>query len=471
MQLMSRFVLHRRTRSNPAVFRSQATAADGKVVNFRKLLLTQCQYEFEKDKTSELNRDDRQKEINAEKDEEKKKKMEFDLRQESVKIRRRSNGNIRFIGELYKLGMLTDRIMHQCIVKLVKDKHDDSYECLCKLMTTIGQKLETAERNRGKDLSQMFNDFHRLANDKSLQSRIRFMLQDLIDMRNNGWINTRTVGQAKPMTIEEVHKQARQQQAEQQVMLAQAEDRRRNDRGQDRRRGGGGGGGGGGRDGGRGSQGASDGWNTVSRGRFDASRLLTATAGASQMDAGTLKLGPGGGSSWTQGSKVGSGRRSGPAAPAQSEVRTTPNMFGMLQEDGGGGSAMPPMRFAPGGAGRAGPTRGSTGREGAKPAVAAAPAGPVLKGPATVDEEKMQGTVRLICEEYIDSKDYKVSVKTRLTVRLLSISIKRIPSDTGFGVAYNMMRCNIICHCNFLHVALLEFFLESRSARQCGYRC
>ncbi|KAF0304810.1 Eukaryotic translation initiation factor 4 gamma 3 [Amphibalanus amphitrite] len=394
-----------------AMSRTEVTGADGNVVVFRKLLLTQCQREFEKDKTSELNRDERQKEIDAEQDKEKRKRMTFELQQESVKIRRRSNGNIRFIGELYKLNMLSDRIMHHCIVKLIKDKHEDSYECLCILMTTIGEKLETAERKRGKDLSQMFADFNRLATDKSLASRIRFMLQDLIDMRNNNWVNTRTVGQAKPMTIEEVHKQARQQQVEQQAMLAQAEDRRRNERGTDRRRGGGGGG----RDGGRGSQpGPTDGWSTVSRSRFDTPRMLNAIgSGASQMEAGALKMGPGGGSSWSFGSKVGSGRRSGPAAPAQPEVRTTPNMFGMLQEDGGG-SVAPTVRLGPGGGGsgsggRLGPTRGSTGRDAQKPAPAAG--GPQLKGPETMDDEKMQGLVRLICEEYIDSKDYKSSVQ------------------------------------------------------------
>ncbi|XP_037074878.1 eukaryotic translation initiation factor 4 gamma 3-like, partial [Pollicipes pollicipes] len=208
----------------------ESAEKDGKV-NFRKLLLTQCQREFEKDKSSELNRDERLKEIAEEKDEEVKKEKMRSLEKESTKMRLRSNGNIRFIGELYKLGMLTDRIMHQCIVKLVRDEHEDSYECLCKLMTTIGQKLEKAEAARGKDLSSMFNGFNKVIQEKKFSSRIRFMLQDLIDMRKNGWVNTRTAGVAKPMTIEEVHKQARQQAVEQQVALAQAEDRRRNDRG------------------------------------------------------------------------------------------------------------------------------------------------------------------------------------------------------------------------------------------------
>ena len=184
---------------------TEATGADGTVVNFRKLLMAQCQREFEKNRTFEPNRDERQKEINSEKDEEKKKKMEFDLKQESVKIRHRYNNNILFIGELYKLVLLTGPIMHQCITKLLKDKHDDSYECLCTLMTNIGQKLETAERNHGRDLNQMFNDFHRLASDKSLQPHTRSMFQDLVDMHNNGWVSTRTVDQAKPVVIKEVH--------------------------------------------------------------------------------------------------------------------------------------------------------------------------------------------------------------------------------------------------------------------------
>ncbi|XP_037084967.1 eukaryotic translation initiation factor 4 gamma 1-like [Pollicipes pollicipes] len=376
----------------------ESAEKDGKV-NFRKLLLTQCQREFEKDKSSELNRDERLKEIAEEKDEEVKKEKMRSLEKESTKMRLRSNGNIRFIGELYKLGMLTDRIMHQCIVKLVRDEHEDSYECLCKLMTTIGQKLEKAEAARGKDLSSMFNGFNKVIQEKKFSSRIRFMLQDLIDMRKNGWVNTRTAGVAKPMTIEEVHKQARQQAVEQQVALAQAEDRRRNDRGsdRDRRRGGG-------RDGQRGSSGgpSADGWSTVNRGRFDASRVMNAiSSGANQVESNQVKLGPGGGSSWSFGSKVTGGRRGGPAAgPGAGDVRTTPNMFSMLPEDGGSG-APPPMRLGPPGR-RLGPP--------AAPAAPAAPAGPRLNGPATMDGEKMRGTVRLICEEYIDSKDFPTSL-------------------------------------------------------------
>ncbi len=39
--------------------------------------------------------------------------------QEDLKARRRMLGNIQFIGELFKEKMLTEKIMHECIVKLL----------------------------------------------------------------------------------------------------------------------------------------------------------------------------------------------------------------------------------------------------------------------------------------------------------------------------------------------------------------
>ncbi|XP_037077135.1 eukaryotic translation initiation factor 4 gamma 3-like [Pollicipes pollicipes] len=209
-----------------AKFEVDVDAKEGKPVTFRKLLLTKCQEEFEKDKSLGVNREARQLEIEAQTDPALRREKAHALAEEERRVRLRSNGNIRFIGELYKLGMLTDRIMQQCIVKLLHDKHEDSYECLTKLVTTIGQKLEKAEQTRGKNLSPQFDEFRRLSTDKALSSRVRFMLQDLIELRANSWVSTRAAGQPRPMTIEEVHEQARRQAAEQQVALAQAEDRR-----------------------------------------------------------------------------------------------------------------------------------------------------------------------------------------------------------------------------------------------------
>lgn len=58
------------------------------------------------------------------------------------KARRRSLGNIKFIGELFKLKMLTEAIMHDCVVKLLKNHDEESLECLCRLLSTIGKDLD-----------------------------------------------------------------------------------------------------------------------------------------------------------------------------------------------------------------------------------------------------------------------------------------------------------------------------------------
>lgn len=38
--------------------------------------------------------------------------------------------------------MLTEAIMHDCVVKLLKNHDQESLECLCRLLTTIGKDLD-----------------------------------------------------------------------------------------------------------------------------------------------------------------------------------------------------------------------------------------------------------------------------------------------------------------------------------------
>lgn len=61
-------------------------------------------------------------------------------------MRRKSVGNCRFIGELFKLKMLTSKIMLSCISQLLSSSDEEQLECLCKLLTTIGKELDTKVR-------------------------------------------------------------------------------------------------------------------------------------------------------------------------------------------------------------------------------------------------------------------------------------------------------------------------------------
>merc|ERR1719400_1009124 len=119
-------------------------------VNFRKLLISRCQKEFEKDYMEGQNREKYEADINQATTEDEKKKIKVEFEALERKLRKRSLGNIRFIGELYKLGMLTARIMHECVRKLLSSNPSDeeSLECLCRLVTTVGQNLDIETKSR-----------------------------------------------------------------------------------------------------------------------------------------------------------------------------------------------------------------------------------------------------------------------------------------------------------------------------------
>ncbi|KAF7707835.1 hypothetical protein HF521_016892 [Silurus meridionalis] len=59
-------------------------------------------------------------------------------RRRKNKARRKTRGNVKFIGELFKLRMLTESIIHNCVVKLLKQNEEESLECLSILLTTAG---------------------------------------------------------------------------------------------------------------------------------------------------------------------------------------------------------------------------------------------------------------------------------------------------------------------------------------------
>lgn len=77
----------------------------------------------------------------------------MELEEARDQARRRSLGNIKFIGELFKLKMLTEAIMHDCVVKLLKNHDEESLECLCRLLSTIGKDLDFEKAKVNKALA------------------------------------------------------------------------------------------------------------------------------------------------------------------------------------------------------------------------------------------------------------------------------------------------------------------------------
>uniref|UniRef100_A0A8C5G9D2 MIF4G domain-containing protein n=1 Tax=Gouania willdenowi TaxID=441366 RepID=A0A8C5G9D2_GOUWI len=143
--------------------------------DFRKLLLNRCQKEFEKDK--DINEEEKQ----------------------------RSVGNIKFVGELFKLQMIREVVMHDCIMKLLENHDDQSLEVLCKLLSTIGKDLDVKKQKHRVD--QCFQQMEKIIKERKTSSRIRFMMQDVLDLRTNNWVPRRVI--QGPKTIDQIREQAK----------------------------------------------------------------------------------------------------------------------------------------------------------------------------------------------------------------------------------------------------------------------
>jgi translation initiation factor 4G len=140
---------------------------------FRAILLNECQREF-------------QNGVQEIKDETKTSIELEDLRNAQ---KRRMLGNIRFIGELYKKGMVIEIIIHVCTQHLLKDQQnplEEDLEALCRLLTTIGKQLDNPRSKQQMDV--YFQQIQTIIEQIELSSRIRYMLLDLQDLRKNKWI-------------------------------------------------------------------------------------------------------------------------------------------------------------------------------------------------------------------------------------------------------------------------------------------
>lgn len=167
---------------------------------FRKYLLNRCQEEFERGWEVNLpEKPEGQTEEAA---------MLSDEYYIAAAAKRRGLGLIQFIGELYKLGMLTLRIMHECVLKLLNFEgmpDESAVESLVKLLRTVGATMENAE-NGPKMISMYFDRIEKIMAIPGLPSRLHFMLLDIVDLRKRGW---RSKDDNKgPKTIQEIHEEA-----------------------------------------------------------------------------------------------------------------------------------------------------------------------------------------------------------------------------------------------------------------------
>lgn len=115
-------------------------------------------------------------------------------------------GNIKFIGELGKLEILAESILHRCIQNLLARRaaaeHHEDLECLAQLVRTCGRVLDS-ERGRGL-MDQYFARIETLSASRELAPRIRFMLRDVVELRRGGWVPRAAVTAEGPVPIHQL---------------------------------------------------------------------------------------------------------------------------------------------------------------------------------------------------------------------------------------------------------------------------
>lgn len=222
---------------NPEVRDERIKDKNGNIVTggnlFRKYLLNRCQEEFERgwstnssdskegdeesaDRDNKTDKDKAEKD-KADKETADKKPGEAAMMSEeyyaAAAAKRRGLGLVQFIGELYKLGMLTERIMHECVHKLVDYKgvpDEAEIESLCKLLRTIGANLDHTEKGRPM-MDAYFQRIQTMMDLADLSSRLKFMLMDAIDLRKASWVFKEA--NKGPKTLDEVRAEAEAAQA------------------------------------------------------------------------------------------------------------------------------------------------------------------------------------------------------------------------------------------------------------------
>ncbi|XP_063379747.1 eukaryotic translation initiation factor 4 gamma 2 [Cydia fagiglandana] len=119
-------------------------------------------------------------------------------------------GNIKFIGELGKLEILAESILHRCIQNLLARRaaadHHEDLECLAQLVRTCGRVLDS-ERGRGL-MDQYFARIETLSHSQELQPRIRFMLRDVVELRRGGWVPRAATSHEGPVPIQQLRPDA-----------------------------------------------------------------------------------------------------------------------------------------------------------------------------------------------------------------------------------------------------------------------
>lgn len=207
-EMYAKFCLKMLETMSPDIKDESILGKDGAPVSggglFRKYLLNRCQEDFETGWEAKLpEKPEGETEEAA---------MLSDEYYVAAAAKRKGLGLLQFIGELFKLRMLSIKIMHQCFMRLLDFEgmpDESTIESLTRLMKTVGATLDAADAASAMNL--YFQRIEDVLKKEGLPSRMHFMLLDIVDLRKKGWATKDNL--KGPTTIQQIREQAAAQQA------------------------------------------------------------------------------------------------------------------------------------------------------------------------------------------------------------------------------------------------------------------
>jgi len=136
---------------------------------------------------------------------------------EMATAKRRGLGLVRFIGFLYRLNLLSGKMMFECFRRLMKDLTDNPseevLESVIELLSTVGEQFEDDSFNVGKGtlegsvlLDSLFSLMTSIIDGDQVSSRIKFKMIDIKELREKKNWNSEKKN-AGPKTIQEIHRE------------------------------------------------------------------------------------------------------------------------------------------------------------------------------------------------------------------------------------------------------------------------
>jgi hypothetical protein len=139
---------------------------------FKRLLLNECQNSFERNLQPPKDLD----------------KLDFEERTIAEgKYKTRMIGNIRFVGALLARRMLASKVLIAILDELLGDPTAEALETCAALLTVTGPAFDTAEWSHRAAFDTVFSRVKAIVDKKTCPPRVRCILQDVLDLRLQGW--------------------------------------------------------------------------------------------------------------------------------------------------------------------------------------------------------------------------------------------------------------------------------------------